>query len=858
VQPSFPPSAAMPSPAPWALGVVAGTAVQLQQARLWPDGVYGSLLVLALLLAGLAWHGQGRPRRAGRLESPLLTVFAAAFLLAFAQAGWRAAAFQAQALAPALEGQDIEVVGLIASSPQLGSDVVRFRLELEQARQGDSLVRLPPLLWLSWYAPRHTQGRLQGLDEPATEEELEAQRLSDEALRRPRALQAGERWRMTVRLKAPHGLSNPHGFDQELHWWEQGVQALGYVRTVARHAPPQRLDAARGHWVERARQATRAAIFRQLESSAQAGVIAALVMGDQRAIERADWDVFRATGVAHLMSISGLHITMFAWLAGAVLAALWRASARYGSAACLAIPAHVAGSWSGLVLAAAYALFSGWGVPAQRTVLMLLIVVSLRTSARLWPWPQVWLLTMAAILLIDPWALQQAGFWLSFVAVALLFASDVGQSEARPPGDRVLRPALVRIWLALVHLLREQSVMTLALAPLTLLLFQQVSLVGLLANLLAVPWVTLVVTPVALLGVLWPPLWSLSALALEGLMALLTPLSHWPWAVLERPAAPWWCAAAGLFGGLLLIMRWPLPLRLLGLPLMLPVLFWQNPKPEHGSFELLAFDVGQGTAVLVRTAGHSLLYDAGPRYGRDSDAGARVLVPAMRALGVRPELLLLSHSDTDHIGGAVAVLAWLPGLPLMSSLAFDHPLLRSVTHHQPCRAGQRWQWDGVDFELLHPSGEFALEPHKPNELSCALRVTAAGGQGSALLMGDLEARQEAELARRLPLRAELLLAPHHGSRTSSSDALLDAVQPRWVLVQAGYRNRFGHPAPPVMARYEQRGIRVAQTAICGAATWRSAAPDQVLCERARSLRYWHHRAGNSGVETGTPIPAQDP
>jgi competence protein ComEC len=375
------------------------------------------------------------------------------------------------------------------------------------------------------------------------------------------------------------------------------------------------------------------------------------------------------------------------------------------------------------------------------------------------------------------------------------------------------------------------------------LLFQQVSLVGLLANLLAVPWVTLVVTPVALLGVLWPPLWSLSALALEGLMALLTPLSHWPWAVLERPAAPWWCAAAGLFGGLLLIMRWPLPLRLLGLPLMLPVLFWQNPKPEHGSFELLAFDVGQGTAVLVRTAGHSLLYDAGPRYGPDSNAGARVLVPALRALGVRPDLLLLSHSDTDHIGGAAAVLAWLPGLPLMSSLAFDHPLLRSVTHHQPCRAGQRWQWDGVDFELLHPSAEFASGARKPNELSCVLRVAAAQGQGAAVLAGDLEARQEAELALQSQLRADVLLAPHHGSRTSSSDALLDAVQPRWALVQAGYRNRFGHPAPEVMARYAQRGVGVMQSAHCGAATWRSVRPEQVQCEREAAPRYWQHRAG---------------
>jgi competence protein ComEC len=220
-----------------------------------------------------------------------------------------------------------------------------------------------------------------------------------------------------------------------------------------------------------------------------------------------------------------------------------------------------------------------------------------------------------------------------------------------------------------------------------------------------------------------------------------------------------------------------------------------------------------------------------------------VLVPALRALGVRPDLLLLSHSDTDHIGGAAAVLAWLPGLPLMSSLAFDHPLLRSVTHHQPCRAGQRWQWDGVDFELLHPSAEFASGARKPNELSCVLRVAAAQGQGAAVLAGDLEARQEAELALQSQLRADVLLAPHHGSRTSSSDALLDAVQPRWALVQAGYRNRFGHPAPEVMARYAQRGVGVLQSVHCGAATWRSARPERVQCEREAAPRYWQHRVG---------------
>ena len=829
------------SPAPWAAGVLLGTAWQLHQPQLWPVAAYAAVLGLAgLALTARYWVRSGWGRA-------LLALWAA-LLVALGQAGWRAAAFAEQALSPHLEGRDIVVTGRIDRSAPRGADAVRFHLAVERAELDGQSVPLPPLLALSWYArgaPLATVApALPSAEEPdAIDEDAERQGLADQTRREPRRLQAGELWRMTVRLKAPHGQSNPHGFDQELRMWEQGVQAVGYVRTAARHAAPVRLAPARGHWIERARQATGAAIAQQVASPSQAGVIAALVTGEQQAIERADWDVFRATGVAHLMSISGLHITLFAWLAGALLTALWRASARWSPAWCLALPAHVAGAWGGVLLAAAYALYTGWAVPAQRTVWMLLIVVSLRLWARSWPWPQVWLFTMAVVLLMDPWAWMQAGFWLSFVAVALLFAVDRHDHQARPItwSAPALRATLVRALGALVRLLREQWVITLALAPLTLWLFQQVSLVGLVANVLAIPWVTLVVTPLSLLGVLWAPVWSLSAWALEGLMAVLMPLSHLPWAILERAAAPWWCAAAGLLGGLLLVMPWPLAWRLLGLPLLLPVLLWQNPRPPIGQYEVLAFDVGQGSAVLVRTARHSLLYDAGPRYGRESNAGHRVLVPALRALGERLDLLVLSHSDTDHIGGAGAVLGWQPSTAVTSSLPPDHLLLQGLATHRPCRAGQRWQWDGVSFEFLHPSDEAAARLRKPNDQSCVLRVQGAPGQGVALLTGDLEAQQEAQLAQGSNLRADLLMAPHHGSRTSSSAALLEAVQPRAVVVQAGYRNRFGHPAAEVMARYQQANIRVVQTVHCGALTWRSSAPGQMHCQREQSPRYWHHR-----------------
>ncbi len=831
VQPSFDAASPARSPLPWALGVVLGTTVQLQQAQLGPTVMYVTGWVVGVWLA------------LGALRARTVFVHAglallAASLVALGQAGWRASWFDGRALDPSLEGRDIEVIGRVEGLPQPGAQTLRFRLQVEQAWLDGRVVVLPERIALSWYAYRPRGATVP--DEPdASEEEAESERAADRVARQPQALLAGERWHITVRLKAPHGQRNPHGDDHELRLWEQGVQAVGYVRTAIRHAPPRRLDGARGQWVDQARQATRAAIFRQVESGSLAGVIAALVMGDQQAIERADWDVFRATGVAHLMSISGLHITLFAWLAARVLTGIWRLSVRWSPSWCLRWPAHLAGAWGGLMLALAYALFSGWALPAQRTVLMLAVVVWLRTSARQWPWPQIWVTAMAILLLFDPWALRSAGFWLSFVAVGLLFATDPGRAGPSVPHTGPWRHRLSRVIRAGLQLLREQWVMTLALAPLCLLLFQQVSVVGLLANALAIPWVTLVVTPLALVGLVLAPAWSLAAVLLEALMDLLTPLSHLSWAILERPAAPWWCAAAGLLGGALLLMRWPWSMRLLGVPLILPVLLWQHPRPPPGSFELLAFDVGQGSAVLVRTAGHSLLYDAGPRYSRESDAGHRVLVPALRALGVRLDLLMLSHSDSDHIGGAPALLARQPDLTVTSSLTDEHEFLAGLQAHRPCRAGQRWRWDGVDFEVLHPSEEAARLQRKPNARSCVLRISAAD-RGSALLTGDLETAQEAELAPRAHLRADLLLAPHHGSRSSSSPALLDAVQPRLVLVQAGYRNRFGHPAREVMERYHGRGIRVVETVRCGAATWRSQMPTQVQCERQQA-RYWQHQ-----------------
>jgi competence protein ComEC len=314
------------------------------------------------------------------------------------------------------------------------------------------------------------------------------------------------------------------------------------------------------------------------------------------------------------------------------------------------------------------------------------------------------------------------------------------------------------------------------------------------------------------------------------------------------PAAPAWAQLAALLAALLLVLPLPWRMRLLAIPLALPLLLPPRALPAEGAFSVVAADVGQGNAVLVRTRGHLLVYDAGPQYTRDSDAGQRVLVPLLRALGeTRIDTLMLSHRDTDHVGGAAALLGALPVAQLRSSLEDGHVLVAGRTGESlRCEAGQRWEWDGVAFEVLAPRAAQYGRERKPNALSCVLRVQDAAGR-SALLAGDIEAAQEAALVERLGerLRSTMLLVPHHGSRTSSSEAFVDAVAPQVAVVQAGYRSRFGHPATEVVARYQSRGIVLVRNDRCGAWTWHDGASE---CARDARRRYWHWRPDPPGAE----------
>ncbi len=825
---------------PWALGWIAGTALQLQQAQLWAAEVYWGLGAAALFLAYAAARVEAFSfvRRALALFSrvrvgPVWHAAAWCVLactLAFSLAGARASHYLHTALNPALEGRTLQVVGIVANLPQRTEDSARFRFEVESAREADGTrVQLPPQLLLGWYG-----NRLNGYGGLGGQNGHGGQSGTDDKVQPPPAdLRPGDRWQLAVRLKAPHGHINPHGFDYELWLWEQGLQATGYVRNGAKDAPPQWLGQTWAHPVERLRQRVRSAIDARVADRAMAGIVSALLVGDQAAIERADWDVFRVTGVAHLMAISGLHITGLAWLAALCVGWLWRRSDVWSPRKpwSLWLPAPVAASACAAWVALTYALFTGWGVPAQRTVWMLAVVTLLRGYGLRWPLMQVWLTVCAVVLALDPWALMQAGFWLSFVAVGVLFASGA------PSPATTWWASAQRMW-------REQWLMSVCLAPLTLLLFHQVSVVGLFANLLAVPWVTLVVTPLCMLGLVWPLAWSVAAEALQGLVWVLKACAGVSWAQWSAPAAPLWAGAAALVGMGTWAMRVPMWLRLFGVALVLPVLSWQTPRPAHGTFELTAADMGQGHAVLLRTATHSLLYDTGPRYSAETDAGQRVLVPLLRAWGERLDRIVISHQDSDHSGGAPAVMAMQPQADVLTSIASEHPL-QQLGAMQRCERGQSWVWDGVRFEVLHPSVVDYERKLKPNALSCVLRVSAprerAVMQVAALLAGDIEAAQEQDLLQSSQaLQADWLLVPHHGSATSSTQAFLEAVQPRVAVVQAGYRNRFGHPRPDVLRRYRDLDVLVVQTPRCGALIWRSEQPNLVQCERNQRQAYWQH------------------
>ncbi len=761
--------------------------------------------------AALAFAVRTSSARGGAIVATLAAAGAACAGLVYAAAV--AHVRMGEALAFADEGRDVRVTGVIASLPAQLERGMRFEFAVE--RVDTPGVRVPARVALAWYG-------------------------ADVHVR------AAERWSFTVRLRRPHGAMNPGGFDLEAWLLERNLRATGYVRDGRAADAPRRLDPMvwqPGPAIDRARQHLREAMQRRVANDRYGGVLVALVLGDQRAIAETDWVLFNRTGISHLVSISGLHITMIAGLAALAVGALWRRSRHLLACA----SAQAAAATAAMAAALAYCLLAGWGVPAQRTFFMLAAVAAALVLRRGIGPATTLALAAAVVCTLDPWAVIAPGFWLSFGAVAAIFLVMHGRAALRDERNWRTRG---------IDAVRIQLAVTLALVPLTIALFRQVSVVSPLANAVAIPLVSLAVTPLALIGaafVLLPeplasfavPLFALAHWLFEALASALQTLVALPWASVPIAAPPSWAVLLAVGGVAWLLAPPGWPMRWVGATWLLPLVVWPAARPAPGELWVTALDVGQGMAVLVETHDAVLLYDTGPRYTPAADAGERVILPYLRWRGIgRLDALVVSHLDSDHAGGAASVVRGLPVGRVLTSIDPAHPALAAAARIERCEAGQRIAHGTLEARVLHPlADDYARTGMSTNALSCV--IEAGTGDTRVLLTGDIAAREEAQLVARDMRAVALASAPHHGSRHSSSAAFVQAVRPRWVIVQAGYRNRFGHPDAGVVERYRRVGAEVMRTDHFGAVQWRFAADGTVAVEawRRDRARYWHNQPG---------------
>jgi competence protein ComEC len=733
----------------------------------------------------------------------LLTVF----LLGVAWAGFAAATRLADDLPAALEGHDVLVRGYVASlpastvespafgsrrieSPQFESPRVESR-EIESAFVLDVIRApsgIPPRIRLTWY--RTT------------------------VVPRP-----GELWQLSVRLKRRNGFANPGGFDHEAHLFREAIGATGYVRDDARNG---RIEEARYRYpILRARAWLAERIALAAAGDPMVGILQGLAVGDTHAVTPRQWRTFQATGTTHLMAISGLHITMVAavaaWLGGAIVR--WRHAQPRG------LTAMHGRVLAGGIAAIGYSMLAGLSVPTQRTLIMLAVYFAARWRRRELPVGHAFGLALIGVLLVDPFAPLSPGAWLSFGAVAVILLAVAG---------RLTRQS------AVAGFSRVQMAITIGLAPLLLATFGSLSLISPLTNALAVPLFTLVLVPAVLLGTFAA---AISAPAGAIVLTLPTKVLHLCWPVLEwmerQPLAIWYfpdvpptALIALAVGALLLIAPGIWPIRIVGALLCLPAILYRPAAPQPGDFELALLDVGQGLSAVVRTRTRALVYDTGPAFQSGRDAAELAVLPYLRHRGVRAlDVLTVSHGDLDHRGGMKSLLAAMPVGRVLTGPSVRGGDWDRVT----CRRGQRWSWDGVQFEILHP-GDAASDAD--NDSSCVLRIQ--GRAGSALLTGDIEAAAEAELVARGLAHADVVVVPHHGSRTSSSADFVEAIGAQIALVPAGYRNRWGFPAPAVMKRWHAAGALTLSTADSGAIeiSFAAAQPLRPRAYRRTHVRYW--------------------
>lgn len=665
----------------------------------------------------------------------------------------------------------------------------------------------------------------------------------------PVPLEPGQSWRIPVRLKNLSGTRNFHGFDPETWAFGKGLMLQGSVRAGRGDPSAVRLadDPGLLAQIDRVRFKTRQLIQQTLEGRAYWGVMSGLVVGDQAVISAEHWTLFAQTGISHLVSISGMHVTLFAVAARLLFKLLWRLLSVAPLRLALWVPFPPVGAVVASLAALGYALLAGFNLPAQRTAIMVCTASLAMLAGRSLGHGGVLGLTLLVMLVLEPTAPLAPGFWLSFFAVWLLFA----QPEREKDGHAVRN----RIWDGIWDAGRAQWAMTIGLAPLTVAFFHQISVVGPLANAIAIPLVTYLVTPLALVGA---PLaaWGLASPLIwaDGIFGWLMGLLKWmadhPWAVASWHAPPLWASVLAC-GGVAWALQPSRPhlrpqVRRLGWGLLLLLFVGGEPSPAEGEVSITALDVGQGTAVVIRTRDHAMLYDTGPTMGA-STAARRIVLPQLQADAVgRLDVLMISHDDDDHASGMADVLAAIPSAELVTSLQ-PHELLgrgyTSPTKAVRCEWGVSWAWNGVHFRVLYPFADRRLEPRSGNDDSCVLEVTDVAGR-RLILAGDLSSEAEADwLSQQNWLHAPrgplLFMAPHHGSRGSLSNDTLETLKPDWVFAQSRFEGRFQHPHPEVIGRLQVRGIPFLRTDLHGALRlhWQG---ESLAVERASDQRrFWH-------------------
>lgn len=696
-------------------------------------------------------------------------------------------------------GKKVRVTGLIDSIPRVKKNSMRFEYLIDSI---DQIARKPVRVLMFHYS--YTQNFP--------------------------PIRVGERWELEVRLKQPRGFWNPGSFDYEAWLLQHRIQWTGtlvpidkfsenkhkklntLVKGKAKSIKIKKLYQWSINKIQIARSKIEtgiSAVLHQEQDKFLTGLIEALVTGKRENILEESWATMRATGTNHLFSISGLHIGLIGGMFYRLTSLLWKICLPLS----LSIPSTQASCLVAWLGALGYSLLSGMALPVQRAIIMMSVFTFAYVRREYFSIWKNWSTALLVMLVYDPLIVLSESFWLSFSAVSIIFYGTGGRLYIKHPLNR-----LRRFW---EQWGRTQWIVSFGLAPITILFFRQIAFLSFFVNLIAIPWVGCFVLPFCMSGALvylvWQKLGSLliftGAKSLSILWKVLVQIENLSIAQGFLSIDNVWVFLNTMLGVLLLLSPKKFPGRpYLGVIFFFPIFLTKSPAPKEAEFWITLLDVGQGLSAVIRTKNHVLVYDTGPKLGMFSDTGKTVLLPYLRFLKIRHiHTLVISHGDNDHSGGLHSVLK---GSHVHSLLSSQPERLHSPLA-KPCYNGQQWVWDGVKFEVLHPS--LNSKTLTNNDNSCVLYVT--NQVHSVLLPGDIHRKGEKILLKNHPdLKSTVLISPHHGSKTSSSVAFVKTVQPRYLLFPVGAHNRFGFPHASVVLRYIQQNCKIYSTAQKGAIT----------------------------------------